>query len=143
MSSSREVIWVAALALVGCSSGGTADLNGPPSFSGPAAETVITDAAGLRVNMRWFPMPPIRGSDAAELTVLDEAGAPVDGVDITIVPWMPAHGHGTSVQPVVTPTGPGTLVATPLYLFMAGEWQLRMTLSGASNDTALATVDIP
>jgi hypothetical protein len=34
-------------------------------------------------------------------------------------------------------------VASPLYLFMSGEWQLRMTITGAIDDSAVATVDIP
>ena len=37
---------------------------------------------------------------------------------------MPAHGHGTSVQPEVSETAPGVFVAAPLYLHMPGEWEL-------------------
>jgi hypothetical protein len=56
---------------------------------------------------------------------------------------MPAHGHGTSVQPSTTSTGPGVLVAAPVFLFMSGEWQLRMTISGTLQDSAVADVQIP
>jgi len=55
---------------------------------------------------------------------------------------MPSHGHGTSVTPAIIDDGGGVFVANPLYLFMAGEWQLRMTFGGAVNDTATATVEI-
>jgi hypothetical protein len=132
-----------ALGLTGCGSGSAVEPMGPPSFSGAPLESVMTDSGRLHVDVRWFPSPPIRGNDAAQLTVVDDSGAPVDGLQVTIVPWMPAHGHGTSVTPVVTAIGPGTLQASPVYLFMAGEWQLRMTLSGTSDDTAMAIVEIP
>ena len=56
---------------------------------------------------------------------------------------MPAHGHGTSVDPIVTETAPGTFVAEPLYLFMPGSWELRMTTSGSVDDTAKAAFEIP
>ena len=56
---------------------------------------------------------------------------------------MPAHGHGTSVDPTVTETVPGVFLATPLYLFMPGSWELRMTMSGTVDDTAKAAFEIP
>ena len=113
------------------------------SFSGPSAQSVTSTSGQLTVGVRWSPDVPLRGSNAAQLTFLDGAGNPVDGLDLSIVPWMPAHGHGTAVQPVIMTTAPGTQVATPLYLFMSGEWQLRMTITGAIDDTAIATVEIP
>lgn len=113
------------------------------NFSGSSAQTVTSASGQLTIAVRWSPSVPLRGSDAAELTFLDVAGNPVDGLDVSIVPWMPAHGHGTSVQPGIMPTAPGVQVATPLYLFMSGEWQLRMTITGAMDDTAIATVEIP
>jgi len=112
-------------------------------FNGPSAQTVSSSSGQLTIAIRWSPDVPLRGSDAAQLTFLDAVGNPVDGLDLSIVPWMPAHGHGTSAQPLITTTAPGVQVATPLYLFMSGEWQLRMTITGAMDDTAIATVEIP
>ena len=65
------------------------------------------------------------------------------GLGLEVVPWMPAHGHGTSVSPTITETAPGTFVATPLYLFMPGSWELRITTSGTVDDTAKAAFEIP
>jgi hypothetical protein len=56
---------------------------------------------------------------------------------------MPAHGHGTSVIPEVTPAGPGVVVVSPVYFYMSGAWQLRMTISGKVDDSAIATVQVP
>lgn len=113
------------------------------TFDGPSAQTVTSASGQLTIDVRWSPSVPVRGSDAAQLTFLDAGGNPMDGLDLSIVPWMPAHGHGTAVQPVTTTTAPGVQVATPLYLFMSGEWQLRMTITGAMDDAAIATVEIP
>jgi nitrogen fixation protein FixH len=102
---------------------------------------VTTTTGKLGVAIRWSPTTPIKGSDAVELTILDAVGAPVDGLSVAVVPWMPAHGHGT-VAPAITETAPGTFVANPVYLYMSGQWQLRMTFTGASDDAAIATVEI-
>jgi hypothetical protein len=34
-------------------------------------------------------------------------------------------------------------ITNPLYLFMAGEWQIQMKFQGAIDDTATAIVEIP
>jgi len=115
----------------------------PLAFPRAAAETVASTAGGLRVEVRWSPATPVRGQDAVELTFRDDNGDLVDGLGVGVVPWMPAHGHGTSVEPTVTPTGPGVVVASPVYLYMPGEWQLRMTISGEVDDAAVATIQIP
>jgi nitrogen fixation protein FixH len=128
----------------GCGSGGGTSLpSGPPLFveAGPPAETVTTRSGRLGVAIRWSPATPIKGSDAVQLTIRDAFGGPVDGLSVAVVPWMPAHGHGT-VAPVITETAPGTFVANPVYLYMSGEWQLRMSFTGASDDVAIATVEI-
>jgi YtkA-like len=115
----------------------------PASF--PAAPLLAVDstAGQLHVELRASPDPFVRGQNVGEVTVTNESGQPVDGLTLTVVPWMPAHGHGTSVQPAITDTGDGVFVANPLYLFMAGQWELRMTFTGVVNDSATATVAIP
>lgn len=133
----------AALSLTACGSNQTAVSSPPLSFSGPASDTVASTTGALSIGIRWSPDVPVKGSDAAELTFLDASGNPVDGLTVTIVPWMPAHGHGTSIQPIMMTESPGVQIATPLYLFMSGEWQLRMMITGAIDDSAVATVEIP
>jgi hypothetical protein len=79
----------------------------------------------------------------AELTITDAMGKPVDGLTFSVVPWMPAMGHGTSLVPTVTPMGKGTYAVGDLSLFMPGEWELRLTFSGSTSDTANPVFDVP
>jgi YtkA-like len=97
----------------------------------------------VQVDVRWSPQDPVVGVDAGEFTVKDANGAPINGLTLTVVPWMPAHGHGTAVKPVITETSPGIFVATRLYLYMSGHWDLRTTIGGADGDTATPDVDLP
>jgi hypothetical protein len=117
----------------------------PPALAFPptAFETVVSSSGRLRMEVRWSPAIPAKGDNAVQLTFLDEGGAAVDGLMGDVLPWMPAHGHGTSVDPVTTAAGPGVVVATPVYLYMSGEWQLRVTLTGSLDDSAVATTQIP
>ena len=102
----------------------------------------MASASGnLRIGVWWSPLQPTVGYDAAQLSISDATGAPVSGLALTVVPWMPAHGHGASVQPAVTETAPGVYAVTPLDFFMAGQWEVRTAISngadgGGAGDTA-------
>ena len=115
----------------------------PPTFAADPDQTLTSDSGALNVAVRFSPRPPAVGEDAAELSFTDANGAPVTGLGLTVIPWMPAHGHGTSVNPTVMETTPGTFVASPLYLFMPGSWELRMTTTGSVDDTATAAFELP
>jgi hypothetical protein len=133
---------LAAFANVACGAEAT-DPAAPPSFAADPDQTVVSDSGALRIEVRFSPRPPTVGTDAVQLSFRDANGASMPGLDLTVVPWMPAHGHGTSVDPTVTEMTPGTFVATPLILFMPGSWELRMTTHGAVDDTAKAAFEIP
>jgi hypothetical protein len=115
----------------------------PESFPTAALTAVDSAAGGLHIELRSAPEPLVRGQNVGQIRVTDGNGQPVDGLTLTLFPWMPSHAHGTSVQPAVTPAGAGVFIANPLYLFMAGQWELRMTFEGGVHDTATAIVDIP
>jgi hypothetical protein len=130
------------LIVVGCG----ADPSGQAptlSFGAMPFQTIVSSTGHLHVDVRWSPAVPVKGDNAAQLTFSDDLGNPVDGLSVTAVPWMPAHGHGTSIQPVTTTAAPAVIVAVPVYLFMSGEWQLRLTITGGTNDSAVASVEIP
>ncbi|HVZ89253.1 MAG TPA: FixH family protein [Polyangia bacterium] len=122
-------------------------------FEGPPAETTASASGRLQIGVWWSPGQPTVGYDAAQFAISDATGAPVPGLVLTVVPWMPAHGHGASVQPTVAETAPGIYAATPLDFFMAGEWELRTAIaSGADGgagdaavvaDTVDPTVNVP
>jgi hypothetical protein len=104
---------------------------------------VPTASATASVSVRWSWSPPVVGYDAAELTITDSAGHAVTGLALTVVPWMPAHGHGASVGPTVSETSAGVYVAAPLDFFMSGQWELITSMTGPVDDTARPSVDVP
>jgi hypothetical protein len=141
-----RVIWlcVATTTLVAGGACGTDPVpSSQPSFGADPDQTISTDSGNLTIEVRFSPSPPSIGTDASQLTFKDANGAALTGLSVGVVPWMPAHGHGTSVDPTVSETTPGTFVANPLYLFMPGSWELRVTISGTVDDTAKAAFEIP
>lgn len=132
------VIW--ALGAAAC-----AGANEPPQAAGPVefpAEilaSLSSDAGRFVVTVRTSPQPPERGVDAVQLRVTDVAGQPVDALAIEAVPWMPAHGHGTSLHAAVEARGDGVYEVTNVYLYMAGLWELRSTLRLAADDSDTVT----
>jgi hypothetical protein len=152
----RLALLGAALLVAACG-GQTATPTAPVlEFPGAPALTLASGSGQLTVGVWWSPVQPTVGYDAAQLAITDPTGAPVTGLTLTIVPWMPAYGHGASVEPTVSETMPGVYVATPLDFFMAGNWELktamaRATAGGASDagtveridDSAQPTVEVP
>src|SRR5262245_20565140 len=48
------------------------------------------------------PAPPARGDNHMTLHLETAAAAPMGGAPLTVVPYMPDHGHGTAVPVVIT-----------------------------------------
>jgi hypothetical protein len=131
-----------ALLAVGC--GGQPATPPAPvlEFPGAPALTVASASGQLSIGVWWSPAQPAVGYDAAQLAITDATGAPVTGLALTIVPWMPAYGHGASFEPTISETTPGIYVATPLDFFMAGNWELMTAIAGAIDDSAQPSVDV-
>jgi hypothetical protein len=55
---------------------------------------------------------------------------------------MPVMGHGTSIAPSIAPEMNGKYMVSDVDLFMAGLWQLRLTITGATEDSAAPAFDI-
>jgi hypothetical protein len=93
------------------------------------------------------PATPTKGLNDWTLKILDASGMPEGGLTIKAVPWMPDHGHGPSVQPVVTPVNgqAGTYLASPVYLFMGGYWEVTFTWQPATGaqESAVFPICIP
>lgn len=82
------------------------------------------------------PGPPRKGNNAWVLQLRHPA--PLDGLHLRVVPFMPDHGHGTAVQAVVTPAGNGTYDVSPVNLFMTGFWSVGIdALDPAAGDAVL------
>lgn len=80
------------------------------------------------------PAPPQKGNNAWVVQV--NHPGPIDGLHLRVVPFMPDHGHGTAVIPVITPGANGTYNISPVNLFMTGFWSTRIDLLDASNGDA-------
>jgi hypothetical protein len=136
-----------ALALIGLGCSGESPSSGAeddPPFPERPYTTVTTEAGGASIAVRTAPsQPPTRGTSTIELTITSASGAPIDGLALDVVPWMAAHGHGTSARPSVTPEGRGRYVLHNVNLFMPGEWQLKISLSGSLTDHAAPVVSVP
>jgi hypothetical protein len=83
--------------------------------------------------MQSVPAPPARHDNQWTLHIADAAGAPLAGATVTVVPFMPDHGHGTGVSTVVTEstTVVGEYDANPVNLFMPGLWEVYVTVDTA------------
>lgn len=142
---SRAVPLAFLLALGACGGAteGGEGLDVPPVFSSAPSQMVVSASGRLRLAVTWSPETPVKGQNAAQLQLFDDQQRPADGLTVEVVPWMPAHGHGTAIRPTVTSTAPGVFLARPVYLFMSGAWQLRIAIAGALDDSAIATAQIP
>ncbi len=143
-------VTVTSLLATACgSSAATADGQGgsctsATSFPVAPITTVTSDSGKLAIAVRTAPYQPlVAGLDCVELVVTSPStDAGVDGLTVTMTPWMPAMGHGADTTPAVTPLGQGRYVLTGLSLFMAGEWQLRTQFSGPVIDSVEPTFSV-
>lgn len=124
------------------SDGGTC--SSASTFPSSALTTLTSDGGKLKIALRSAPNQPLAaGLQCVELVVTDPAtGATIDGLTITMTPWMPAMGHGTTVTPLVTPLSGGRYVFTNVSLFMPGEWQLRTQFTGQVTDSVEPTFNV-
>lgn len=105
---------------------------------------ITSDEGKLTIEVRTGPaQPPVRGRSDVQLTVRDAQGAFVDGLSLDATPWMPAMGHGTSVEPVPVGHGDGLYSLRNVSLYMAGRWEVRTKFSGVVMDSATPVFDVP
>lgn len=139
----RIAVFAMALALAGCSAQGAGRshaLYGGDSYSasihkksekGSYSVTIVIGGGGLTV-----------GNNSMDIIVHDMAGSSVSGADVTLTPWMPEHGHGVSVEPVITERGGGLYSIDNVLANMAGRWEFIIGItSDGVEDTVL--IDVP
>jgi len=98
----------------------------------PNMSLMSTSGAFKVVLVDSMPGPPIKGTNTWTIKIVDESGAPQDGLTITPSANMPLHNHPPSVMAAVTPMGGGVYELSPVYLFMAGLWDVTLTWVPAS-----------
>ena len=113
----------------GTSMGGMSKDHGAATQSRPAIDTATTrlsDDGHFKVSIASrAEAVSINQMEVWELTVVDEAGKPVEGAAITIDGRMPEHGHGLPTAPRVTKDmGGGNYLVEGVKFNMTGRWQL-------------------
>ncbi|MHB1846121.1 MAG: FixH family protein [Deltaproteobacteria bacterium] len=131
-----------ASSLAACGGGGGGATDGGCNYPAAPLVSQASDAGTLQLALRTCPQPLTRALAEGQLTVTDPSGKPVDGLTVTVTPWMPAMGHGGSVQPTITPQGNGVYQIVDIDLYMPGAWQLQTKLSGPVTDSATLDVTV-
>lgn len=97
------------------------------SNKGTYTVTLVSNQPGAPADAREAG-PEVKGVNTWSISVADGAAAPVDGLEIIAMPYMPDHRHGTSINAVTTGMGGGSYQITPLYLYMTGYWEITLNL---------------
>jgi hypothetical protein len=129
------VVALGATLVAGCSSASSSAPENPFPLS------VVSDTGQLRLQVSAASAPVV-GTNAVEFAVTRTSDeTPIDGLQVTVVPWMPAMDHGTA-SPAVTQVGGGKYSVKDLYFFMPGTWQLQTSFSGPLTDHATLTFQL-
>jgi len=140
---SRSVALSLPLIAVACGASGDSAPLSTNGFPEAPYETVASEAGKLSIELRTSPRQPLdRGLAVVLYTITNGAGAPVDGLTISVTPWMPVMAHGASLRPVVSAQGNGQYIVSNLTLFMPGLWQLQTSISGVLEDRATPTLEV-
>jgi hypothetical protein len=88
------------------------------------------------------PQPVTTGTETWVVRILDSSGKPVTDATFPSTPstpnprpWMPEHGHGTSLV-TVTNNNDGTYTFDPMYLFMLGLWETDIVVDAGGKTDA-------
>ncbi|TPV94703.1 MAG: hypothetical protein B7733_13710 [Myxococcales bacterium FL481] len=90
-----------------------------------------------------MPEPLVKGRNRMFLEVASAEGTPIVADTIEMELYMPAHGHGSTETPQLTPVeGPGYL-AEPVTFQMSGAWEITITaVSGDEFGVEVIDVEI-
>lgn len=130
-----------ALALSAC--GTSTSTPETTTFPPDALQTEQSDDGKLSFELRTSPQPPERGLLSVQYRITDAGGTPLDGLTLTVIPWMPAMGHGSSTVPTIETKGNGLYVLRDVNLYMAGLWELRTRIAGAASGEVTPRLQIP
>lgn len=97
-----------------------------------AADAAADSALHLEVTVTGD--GPTLGDNEVFVEVSDPEGAPVSNAVVTVVGWMPAHGHGSPSPAEVTEVSKGRYRAFPVICHMPGAWTVTVTAQ-AGEDT--------
>lgn len=130
--------------LLGCGTSDSADPGAPGDFPEAPYATLKSESGALTIEVRTSPeQPPTRGVLTIEYRIHDASG-PRDDLELDVLPWMTAMGHGASTKPSVHALDDGHYVVEGVQCVMPGSWELRTTLTagGGATDHATPTLDV-
>ena len=130
------VLVSAGLSLAGC---GDAAEQKDETHDGPR----VSDQGLFEAHVTPEPAEPTTGQNELMIHLMDADGAAVAGAALAVEPWMPAHGHGSPEDPVVTEDGDGMYTVTNLVYSMPGHWEVRIDIeAGQQSDLLVLEYDV-
>ena len=118
---------------------GDAASDGPDARDG----AVVSEQGLYEAHITPDPAEPQTGDNELTIHLMDRDGADVEGADLGVEPWMPAHGHGSPETPVVEELGGGTYVVTNVVYSMPGHWEIRIEIkNGDVSDRMVVDYDV-
>lgn len=86
------------------------------------------------------PEPPDKGENTWTVRTDLAGGGALGGAMVTITPFMPEHGHGSTPADFTATAGTdGVAVVGPMDLFMAGLWELTVSADDGAGTSDHAT----
>jgi hypothetical protein len=113
-----------------------------PRVSAFSKHLAQTGQSGVEVELDSAePAPPAIGDNTWSVTVLDAAGDPLVGAQLTPSARMPDHGHMSPTTPIASVTdAEGHATISGLNLFMAGVWRIDLEITEAGADAPTDSV---
>ena len=89
---------------------------------------VVSEQGLYEAHITPEPAQPSTGENTLMIHLMDREGNNVEGADLGVEPWMPAHGHGSPETPVVEDLGDGIYEVDNLVYSMPGHWEVRIEI---------------
>lgn len=100
--------------------------SGGGAFALTVLESTFADKNGVPRSQA-----PAKGTNVWTVQIADAATkVPLDGLAIKVTPRMPDHPNHGTLDVVVSPLDTGAYHVEPLYLWMAGLWNVKFESSG-------------
>lgn len=114
----RLLVIAAALAFAAC---------GAEEDESPFPLEIESEFGLFRATLTPRAEPLVVGSNDFDLRIVSAVdGAPAEGLDLQVTPWMPHHDHGSPSEPTVEEVGGGRYRIRGVAFNMEGEWELRI-----------------
>ncbi len=80
-------------------------------------------------------LPAQVGRNTMTVQLRDGDDLPVGGASLVVMPEMPAHGHGSTEEPIVVDQGAGIYAVSQVTFTMPGAWVVQINATGPGGAT--------